>query len=150
MVPPILTQREPELGTAFRQTDIQAIDRRWMYPCKFGFRGVYAKFAAGRERPLSRPGLHRSNVPKRSFDQSSVYVPATLVLSRHERKIRRKAAPVTRCDARMSQRRPPLLSILTTAIAAPAPLGVGIILEHTFGNLDTCVYALPFAYHGGP
>jgi hypothetical protein len=28
--------------------------------------------------------------------------------------------------------------------------GVGAILEHTYGNLDTWVYALPFAYHNGP
>ena len=28
--------------------------------------------------------------------------------------------------------------------------GAGVILEHTYGNLDTWVYALPFAYHNGP
>jgi hypothetical protein len=28
--------------------------------------------------------------------------------------------------------------------------GVGAIVEHTVGDLDTWVYALPFAYHNGP
>lgn len=28
--------------------------------------------------------------------------------------------------------------------------GVGAILEHTYGDLDTWVYAIPFAYHNGP
>lgn len=28
--------------------------------------------------------------------------------------------------------------------------GVGAMLEHTYGNLDIWVYALPFAYHNGP
>jgi len=28
--------------------------------------------------------------------------------------------------------------------------GIGAIVEHTYGNLDTWVYALPLAYHSGP
>jgi hypothetical protein len=29
------------------------------------------------------------------------------------------------------------------------PFGVGAIVEHTYGNLDTWVYALPLSYHRG-
>lgn len=28
--------------------------------------------------------------------------------------------------------------------------GIGGIVEHTYGDLDTWVYAIPFAYHNGP
>lgn len=27
--------------------------------------------------------------------------------------------------------------------------GIGVLLEHTFGDVDTWVFAVPFAYHGG-
>ncbi|MEE4161219.1 MAG: hypothetical protein V2I25_01850, partial [Woeseiaceae bacterium] len=28
--------------------------------------------------------------------------------------------------------------------------GIGAIVEHTYGDLDIYVYAVPFAYHNGP
>ena len=28
--------------------------------------------------------------------------------------------------------------------------GIGALVEHTFGDIDTTVYAVPFAYHSGP
>ncbi|RLA31915.1 MAG: hypothetical protein DRR11_09610 [Gammaproteobacteria bacterium] len=27
--------------------------------------------------------------------------------------------------------------------------GIGVLAEHTFGDVDTTVYAMPFAYHSG-
>lgn len=31
-----------------------------------------------------------------------------------------------------------------------ARFGIGVLAEHTFGDIDTWVYAVPFAYHRGP